>query len=90
MGGVGPAHHAEPVEQAEQAGEDRDEQRDLQGERPASVLMRMISAWISGGWSASCSSSAVLLITSASSSSACGDLLLGGGRQHGAVLAPSA
>ena len=27
---VGPAHHPEPVEQPEQAGEDRDEQRDLQ------------------------------------------------------------
>ena len=31
---VGPAHHAEPVDQPEQAGEDRDEQRDLQRERP--------------------------------------------------------
>ena len=28
-GGVGSAHHAEAVEQPEQAGEDRDEQRDL-------------------------------------------------------------
>src|SRR3954449_11932995 len=29
---VGPAHHPEAVEQAEQAGDDRDEQRDLQGD----------------------------------------------------------
>ena len=36
-----------------------------------SVLIRMISSWISCGWPASSSSSWVLVITSASSSSAC-------------------
>src|SRR6476620_1353701 len=34
------------------------------------MLMLMLSAWISGGWQASCSASAVLLMTSASSSNA--------------------
>jgi hypothetical protein len=42
---VEPAHHAEPVEQTDRAAEDRDEQRDLQGERSCVGVMRMISSW---------------------------------------------
>ena len=66
---VGLAHHPERVEQTEQRGEERHEERDLQRVGRASVLMRMISACTSSGWPSSRVASCVLLITSASCSS---------------------
>ena len=86
MGGVGPAHHAEPVEQPEQAGEDRDEQRDLQGARSC-VRVDAHDLVLDLG-----RLTGELLLEPGVAQDlrvlleGVGDLFLGGGRQHGAVL----
>ena len=83
---VGQAHHPQRVEQAEQAGKDRDQQRDLEREVPRVGVDAQDLGLDGFGSPASCFLSCVLLMNWASCSSALATVLLIGRRQHGACV----